>query len=191
MHSQKTIFYTDAILIGVFLSASSVTFYAIAGNLIEYLRKIILQATNVLNPIASELDALNDHRQMVQLILEGGKYSMLVALPVCTIYFTAGSHFIDLWMGTEYAEMSGNILAIITLSVLITIPHMTFRSILFGVSKHHIISNLRILEAASNLLLSVILIYPYGIIGVALGTAIPHVLFMGIILVSANLNLNF
>jgi hypothetical protein len=38
------------------------------------------------------------------------------------------------------------------------------------------------MEAAVNLLLSIVLVQTVGIVGVALGTAIPHVLFMGIAL---------
>ncbi len=59
---------------------------------------------------------------------------------------------------------------------------MTLSSVLYGISKHHIISRLRIYEAVSNLLLSIILVYPFGIVGVALGTAVPQLLFMGLIL---------
>ncbi len=179
---QKAIFYTDAIIIGVIMSAASVTFYAIAGNLIEYLRKLVLQAADVLNPVASELDAKNDSSKLSKLVLNGSKFTMCIALPISIIYYAAGSHFIELWMGEEYAELSGQVLAILSITVLLTTPHLTLSSVLYGISKHHLISNLRIIEAIFNLFFSIILAINYGIVGVALGTAIPQLLIMGIIL---------
>lgn len=179
---QKAIFYTDALIIGIMLSAASVTFYAIAGNLIDYLRKIILQTNDVLNPVASGFEASNEHERIIKLLLNGSKYSMTIALPVCVIYMTVGDHFINLWMGEEYAALSGKILFLLTFTTLVTMPHITISSILYGISKHNIISNLRIYEAISNLVLSIVLALKFGIIGVALGTAIPQIIFMGIVL---------
>jgi O-antigen/teichoic acid export membrane protein len=179
---QKAIFYTDALVIGAFLSVASVTFYAIAGNLIEYLRRLIMMSNSVLNPVASELEASNNKKNINSLIINGSKLSLLLALPICIVFFIVGDMFIGLWMGEEYVEQSSTILYILAFSTLIAVPHTTISSILYGVNKHKIIAHLRIFEAISNLVLSVTLIHYLGIAGVALGTAIPQALFMVIIL---------
>jgi O-antigen/teichoic acid export membrane protein len=179
---QKAIFYTDALVIGAFSSVASVTFYAIAGNLIEYLRRLIMMSNSVLNPVASELEASNNKKSINSLIINGSKLSFLLALPVCIVFFVVGDIFIGLWMGEEYADQSSTILYILAFSTLIAVPHTTISSILYGINKHKIIANLRIFEALSNLALSVTLIHYLGIAGVALGTAIPQALFMVIIL---------
>jgi O-antigen/teichoic acid export membrane protein len=53
---------------------------------------------------------------------------------------------------------------------------------LFGISKHGRLAVVTLIEAAANLALSILLVRPYGIIGDALGTAIPllctYILFM-------------
>lgn len=179
---QKIIFSTDAILIGIFMSASSVTFYAIAGSLIEYLRRLILISNSVLNPVASELESKNEMGKVNNVLIQGARFSILIALPISITYLTMGREFIGIWMGKEFSEASGDVLAILTVTTLLAIPHNTISNILYGISKHKIIANLRIIEAVANLCLSLILIQYMGITGVALGTAIPQLLLMVIVL---------
>ena len=54
--------------------------------------------------------------------------------------------------------------------------------VLFGIGKHGKLAVVALIEGISNLILSVLLVRPYGIIGDALGTAIPllgtYLLFM-------------
>jgi len=179
---QKVIFYTDALVIGLFVSASAVTFYAIAGNLIEYLRRLILLANSVLNPAISELESKAETGQIQELLIQGCKFSVLVALPICITYGVMGRSFIGLWMGSEYAQPSGDVLFILTLSTLMSLPQNTISNVLYGTSNHHMIAKLRTYEAVANLALSLVLVRFFGIVGVALGTAVPQVVIMGILL---------
>ena len=179
---QKAIFYTDALVIGIFLSASAVTFYAIAGNLIEYLRRLVIMANSVLNPVASELEGKQELDSISNLLIQGSRFSILFALPVCITYLTMGREFIGLWMGQEYSALSGDVLFVLTMTVLLAVPQNTISSILYGISRHKLIARLRVLEALCNLTLSLMLVNYLGIVGVALGTAIPQVIIMAIIL---------
>ena len=179
---QKAIYYTDALVIGIILNPSSVTYYAIAGNLIEYLRRLILISNNVLNPLVSELDSKNDKDSIQNVLIQGARLSMFLAIPIATVYLTMGRQFISHWMGSEYATPSGDVLCVLAVGVLISTPQSTISSILYGLSQHSIIAKLRMIEAFSNLALSLILINTLGIVGVALGTAIPQLILMALVL---------
>ena len=179
---QKAIYYTDALVIGIILNPASVTYYAIAGNLIEYLRRLILISNNVLNPLVSDLDSRNETEAIQKVLIQGTRLSMLLAMPIATIYLTMGRQFISHWMGNEYATLSGDVLCVLVVGVALSTPQNTISSILYGISRHSIIATLRIVEALSNLALSLVLIGSLGIVGVALGTAIPQVLLMAIVL---------
>ena len=179
---QKAIYYTDALVIGILLSPISVTYYAIAGNLIEYLRRLILISNNVLNPLVSELESKNDSESIQRVLVQGGRLSMLLALPIAAVYLTMGRQFISHWMGSEYASLSGDVLCVLAIGVAISTPQNTISSILYGISRHSIIARLRVVEALTNLVLSLVLIKSLGIVGVALGTAIPQVIIMAVIL---------
>jgi O-antigen/teichoic acid export membrane protein len=179
---DKAIFSTDALIIGIFLSAPAVTFYAIAGTLVTYLRKLIVLSNGVLNPVASKLESKNNMTSISQLLLNGSRYTVLITLPVCIVFLMLGEDFIRVWMGAEYTDLSPLVLYILALITLFAAPHNTINIILYGISRHKVVAYLRVLEAICNLILSIILIHPIGIAGVALGTAIPQFIFMVIAL---------
>ena len=179
---QKAIYYTDALVIGILLNPASVTFYAIAGNLIEYLRRLILISNNVLNPLVSEMESKDDSQSIHNVLVHGAKLSMLLAIPIAAVYLTMGRQFISHWMGSEYAVLSGDVLCVLAVGVMVSTPQNTISSVLYGISKHNIIARLRIVETVANLALSLVLIHILGIVGVALGTAIPQIVIMAIIL---------
>jgi len=179
---QKVIFYTDAIVIGFFLPASAITYYAIAGNLIEYLRKFVNSMASVLNPLTSELDAKKQPEKIQDVLVGGTKVSLLLGTPICIVYYFLGRRFIELWMGPEFGAPAASVLTILAVTHLLSMPHYTISSILYGLSRHHIIAYVRVFEAIANIGLSLVLIHRLGIVGVALGTAIPHIISVTFIL---------
>jgi O-antigen/teichoic acid export membrane protein len=179
---QKAIFYTDAIVIGFFLPASQITFYAIAGTLVEHLRQFVMAMTRVFNPMISEMETLDEGEKIKRVLLAGGKFAFLFGLPVCTVFVLMGRRFIDLWMGPEYGELSGRILVILAITHLLALPHYAIGNVLYGLARHKVLAVMRTFEATANLVLSVILIQSLGLVGVALGTAITHVAAVVLIL---------
>ena len=106
---QKIIFYTDAIVIGIFLPPSSITYYAIAGNLIEYLKKLVMSMAEVFNPLTSDFDEKREVRKIQTLVFQSTRISLMIGLPICIVYFTMGKQFIGLWMGSEFAHPAGSV----------------------------------------------------------------------------------
>ncbi len=175
---QQIIFYGANFIIAIFLPVSSVTFFAIAATLIEYMKKVIWAGTQVFNPLISELDAKNESSKIPMVLVQGTKLSLLLGFPVATVYFFMGKQFIGLWVGFEYSAITGSVLAILTVMTLFSLPHYTISGILMGLNKHRIIAYCRVFEAIANIGLSILLIRHFGIIGVALGTAIPHMVMV-------------
>lgn len=184
---QKAIYYADVIVIGIFLGPVQVTFFAIAGNLIEYLRRLMLISNNVLNPLVSDLETRNDSDSIRTVVTTGTRLSVLLAFPIAAIYLILGRQFIGNWMGAEYAVVSGDVLAILSLGAALSTPQSTISSALYGISRHSIIARLRIVEALANVALSLALVGTMGIIGVALGTVLPQIAIMTIVLPALSL----
>lgn len=180
--SQKITFATDALVIALFLPISLVTPYAIAGSLVNYLKSLLAVTTMIFNPVASDLRARGQNMEVQSLLVHGSRLSLFIALPVAIAYITSGSEFIGLWMGPQYSSQSGLILLILAIAHMIAIPTHAIGHVLYGLSKHRILAYVRIGEAVSNLILSVVLIGPFGLIGVAIGTLIPHAITAGLII---------
>lgn len=179
---QKLIFASDAIVISLFMPIAAVTYYAIAGNLIEYLRTLVAATAQVFNPLASEYAARHDQQGLGMLMLRSTRLTLIVGLPVIAAYVMLGDVFIGLWMGPEYAAQAGMVLVILALTQILSCPHNSVASILYGIGKHRNLAFMRIGEAIVNVVLSVALVGPMGIQGVALGTAIPHIIVIGVML---------
>jgi O-antigen/teichoic acid export membrane protein len=173
---QKIIFTSDAIIIGIFLPIASLTPYAIAGSLIEYLRMLLMSTAQVFNPIASHLFTLRQHDELGKVLIRGAKLTLLVALPIAVTYMISGSRFVSLWMGEEYAKTAGEVLLILAITQILSAPNHVAASILYGISQHRGVAIMRLVDGAISLTLNIVLIQKLGLIGVAIGTAISQVL---------------
>jgi O-antigen/teichoic acid export membrane protein len=172
---KRLIFYTDAIVIGIFMSPAAITLYSIANRLVTYLLQIS-ETMGVLTPTASEMGARNDQTTIKTMLILSTKYLLLVALPVAAVFFILGDTFITLWMGQQYAG-SASILSILTVAVLAHLLEMPAHTILLGLGRHKVVALFTLAQAVANLILSLILVKAYGLAGVALGTTIPTVAF--------------
>jgi O-antigen/teichoic acid export membrane protein len=174
--ASKVIFTTDALVIGFFMNVGWVTFYAIAGSLIDYLKQLMTTSSSIFNPVTSHFDALGEKEKVREVLCSGSRFNLFIGFPIAVTYILLGQEFLELWMGPEYALQGGNVLIVLAVTQLLTFHQYTISGIIFGLSKHKALAWWRVVEAIANLGLSVILIKPLGIVGVALGTAIPHIL---------------
>jgi O-antigen/teichoic acid export membrane protein len=179
---QKIIVASDAIIIAIFMKMSSVTYYAIAGSLIDPLRSLLASTALVFAPIASKLHATGNRQQLGKTAISGSKLILVIALPVVLTYMILGRTFIGLWMGPEFSQPSGAVLMILAWAMLASTPSFVLSMLLYGISQHNISAYLKLIEAAVNLILSIVLAQHFGIIGVALGTAIPHTIVSLVVL---------
>jgi O-antigen/teichoic acid export membrane protein len=177
----QIIYYTDNLLVGAFLSLEAVTFYVIAGGLVEQLRQVVSSMTMTFTPMASTFDANGKTAELKQLLTKGTNAALLVALPIAVALFFRGQTFIGLWMGDQYAAVSGNVLRILLIAHVFALANFTSGSIAYGLGKHRPIALWAAAEAAANVGLSVLLLGWLGLNGVAWGTVIPslavHLIF--------------
>jgi len=171
---QKIVYYSDSIVIGVLLGPVHVTYFVIGASLTEYMRRIVNQMTQMFTPLTSELQALREEQKIRDVLMQGTKLSLIIALPISIVFLTMGKRFISLWMGKEYGLLSGEVLIVLTIAHLFSVAQYTTQDILQGLNRHQICAVCRGIEAIANLILSVVLIRYWGIVGVAVGTAVPH-----------------
>lgn len=172
---RKVIYYTDSFVISYFLGASMVTYYSIPLTLIEYVRRLLLSMNEVFNPLTSEINSNNDIKTINKLLIVGTKYSFALALAPYIVILFMGKDFIRLWIGEEYAYNATHVLTILAITHCVSVLHLTSHEILYGIAKHKFAAYLYMAEAACNFFLSILLVKNYGIVGVAIGTALPHI----------------
>jgi O-antigen/teichoic acid export membrane protein len=105
-------------------------------------------------------------------------------MPIAVTFALLGDVFVGLWMGPEFMNSAAEVLLVLGLLQIVSAPHYVVSSVMYGMSQHHAIGYLRIGEAAVKLTLSIFLVQKYGIVGAAIGTAIPHAILTMLLLPS-------
>jgi O-antigen/teichoic acid export membrane protein len=104
MVAVQLVYQTDNVVVGVFVSASAVTFYSIGNSLCRYTQGLVGVMTATFTPAASTYDAAGDTSSLRALYYNGTRATMAVSLPILITLIFRGDNFIGVWMGREYRE---------------------------------------------------------------------------------------
>jgi len=173
--SNYLIYFTDAPVIGALLPVDQVTFFAIAAGLTIYARELVGGFSRTMTPLASKLEAETGKNSLQETTLRSARYCTLLMLPIFVTFILRGHLFISLWMGPSYADLSGHVLWILSLPWFVGASASVSASVILGIGQHKRVVPVAIAEGLGNLILSIALAKPMGVVGVAWGTAIPNI----------------
>lgn len=169
--------YGDSLVIGAFLPLGLITFFAIASGLTEYARALVGGVSQTVSPLASALDGRGQEHRVQEALVSGARLAMLVVTPVAITFLLRGPAFIALWMGTDYRELSGAVLRILTVALWAVSGYQVVTATVMGIGRHQGLVPAFLAEVVCNVALSVWWVRPYGIVGVAWGTTVPRLAF--------------
>ena len=168
--------YSDSLVIGAFLPVGMVTYFAIAGNLNDYARAVVSGISGTLTPRLSALQARGHHASLQSALLTSARLSSLAVLPIVVTFLVRGPSFIGLWMGPDYAQLSGQVLRILALTLVPLAGYQVVAAAMFGINKHGGLIPVFIAEAVANIILSIVWVRTHGVVGTAMGTMVPRVI---------------
>ena len=166
-------FKTDAMVIGTFLSSTAITYFAIGSRLVDYATEVVSSLAQIFVPMSSQLEATGDTSQLRKLFIAGNRACAMIIFPMTAILIVLGKSVIEAWVGFKYVQASYPVLIILLIPSTLMLAQAASGRILFGISKHKAWAWVVLAEGIANLVLSITLVRHYGIIGDALGTAIP------------------
>ncbi len=166
-------FKTDALVIGTFLSSAAITYFYAGSRLIDYAGDVLVGLAQIFVPMSSQSDAAGNMDRLRKIFVAGNRACAFTALPIMAVFIILGKSIIEVWVGKKYVEQGYPVLLILTIPYTLMLVQMASARILFGMGKHGKLAVVTLIEGAANLILSILLVRPYGIIGDALGTAIP------------------
>jgi O-antigen/teichoic acid export membrane protein len=158
---------SDAVVIGAFLGPQFVTFYMIAARLVDYAKETVISLTTVLTPAVSSWDARGKYQEIRGILVGGTRGVLYLVFPIQIGIWLFGDPFLTLWMDPEYATASGPVLAILSGHILLALGRQVPTRVLHGIGKVGFFSALSVGQAVVTLALSLSLVVPFGIIGVA------------------------
>jgi O-antigen/teichoic acid export membrane protein len=110
--------------------------------------------------------------QMRNTLVIGNRYSSFIAFSIAAVLFVMGKSIIQAWVGAEYVS-SYVILVTLMVPSALYLAQAASTKVLYGMARHHALAWILLVEGIANLTLSILLVRRYGILGVALGTAVP------------------
>ena len=172
MVAEKLRFGSDAAVIGVFLSSTAITYFAVGLRLVEYPATVVQSLALVFTPMSSHFDALGDHDRLQKVLLAGNRACAMTIFPMCATLIILGKPILEAWVGNRYLSSYAILVALVVPRTLY-LAQSASTKILLGMGLHRVLALVLLLEGASNMVLSILLLRHFGILGVAVGTAIP------------------
>lgn len=170
--SAKLNHSADPLVIGAILDTTAVAVWTVAQRLTQFAQYLTNQLNDALFPNVVDSDAAQRADRLQAILLQGTKLSLALAAPLCLGLIMLAEPLIFSWVGPEF---TGSVLPtqILLAVVLVRISTASANLILRGAGQHRLLAWTNATTAAVNILLSIILIRPFGLVGVALGTLIP------------------
>ena len=163
---------TDQVVIGLFLPMTAVAIFGVNQRLVELGRSLAGQIGNVLLPVAADLHARADQAKLRTVLIEGTKFGTAFMMVVAVQLFALSRPFLDLWVGPSFGE-GYPALVVLTVVSIAALAGDTSARILLTSDRQRVVALASMADAAANATLSVILVQRLGLLGVALGTAVP------------------
>lgn len=169
----------DALVIGRMIGNEAITDFDFGNKFFAPLAAVMYGISSVVMPAATKMNMEKDHGGLPMIFLKWSKIALSVVLPIGLYLFVLGPRFLAAWVGPEYEHTSGPITRILAPSFILYLPvRAVALPIMMGISRPGRPALFYLGLALANLGLSIVLVeMGYGIVGVALGTAIPQLIF--------------
>lgn len=180
--AESVINDANTLVIGAFLPVETITFFAIASTMTDYVRAVITGISYTLTPMVSALEGQRRDAAVAEVSLQGARFASLAVLPIVVTLALRGASFIGIWMGPAYTGPAGAVLTVLALPVWAFAGFHVVTGTMIGINRHRGLIPVFAGEAFMNVVLSIALIRDLGIVGVAWGMALPRLivsLFVG------------
>ncbi len=171
-------FRCDALVIGRWLDAAATTQFDLGSKFFEPLAGFVIGIGAVVMPAATRLKASGKIEDLRPVLLRWTRISFLLVLAIGTFLLLLGPEFLALWVGPEIAGPAGSVLRVLMVSFLVYLPvRGVSLPILMGLGQPVKPTVALLAMGVINIALSIALVGRLGLVGVALGTALPNIVF--------------
>jgi len=178
--ADRVRFQTDTLTVSFFIGLAAVAHYSIGTTLVLYYMDGIAAIIGVLIPVLSMQQSVSDIAGFRRSFLSGTRVAFASSAFIAFGMIAWSRAFVIRWMGHSFTDIYP-VIVILALAVFIETSQATAVNALYASLHQKAYAAINISEAAANLVLSLALARPYGMVGVALGTLIPSIIFRGIV----------
>jgi O-antigen/teichoic acid export membrane protein len=171
--ANKLNYELDEVVIGVFLGPAPVAVWAVADRIISGTQRLTNQGNAVLFPVVVDSEATQRIGRLQKVLLEGTRLSLATVLPIALVLIVLADPLIRAWIRKPEIMAAVPVIQILALAVALRVGNATSTTLLKGAGHIRRVAFVNIGSGLVNLVLSALLIGPFGLVGVAVGTVIP------------------
>lgn len=164
--------YTDALVIGRVLIVGLIPIFSIATRLTEMTKQFFTAAAGPTLGRLTELDGRGEEAALARYFLDTTRYFWTLGLFVSLMLCLDGRALIVAWVGRAFLP-SYRLMMILIAGWTLEYGWAPSQMILLARARHRFLAYLTLGEGAANLVLSILWARHYGLVGVAVGTAVP------------------
>ena len=170
--SAKLNYSSDTMVIGATLDTTAIALWTVGQRLTQLAQQLTSQLNGALFPVVVDSDATQRQDQLQTILIQGTKLSLALAAPLCLGLISLADPLIRRWVGTQFAA---SVLPLQIMLTIVLVRNVTASAnlILRGAGQHRLLTITNAGTAIVNVLLSILLVHPLGLLGLALGTLIP------------------
>jgi len=170
--ANKLNYSIDAIVIGVMLGTGAVAVWSIGQRLAEATQRVTNQLNDILFPNIVDHNASDRVDRLQRLFLVGTRLTLATVVPIAAVLLLMAGPLVHAWVGTEYSG-AVIIVQLLALVVVFRVGVATSTTLLKGAERHRLVALVNVVTAVVNVSLSIALVKPLGLAGVAIGTLVP------------------
>jgi O-antigen/teichoic acid export membrane protein len=155
------------------MSTVAITYFSFGARIVDYAQEFVSSLAQIFVPMSSQSEAKGDLTRLRKVYIAGNRVCALLILPITVILILLGKHVIRIWVGARYVPHSYPVLVVLIIPFALMLMQSASGRVLFGIGKHQSMAKVTLLEGIANLILSIALVPTLGIVGDALGTAVP------------------
>lgn len=165
---------TDPIIVTLFLPLPYVAAYAVALRIAESSLLLTKQAINAMTPLVAQVCGEGDAQKVRFMLVNAARFAfggaVILSTPVCCL----ARDILRLWVGPQF-EVAAPTLIVLMVAMALVVPQMVAANVLVMNGHHALSARAQVWGMALNVAVSVLLVRPLGLAGVAVGTLVATV----------------
>jgi len=175
---------TDVLLVQWFLGLPMVALYAVPLKIAEYAVLLVKPFVNNLTPLAARLGGAGDQEGIRHLMRLGSRLAVAPAVMLAASSAVFGRDALVHWVGPSFVE-GAPVMTLLLLSLALSLPQWVISAVFTMTGRHRFTAMASVAGLLVNLVASILLVHPFGLVGIALGTLCAALVVDALVVVAA------
>ncbi|WP_051683098.1 oligosaccharide flippase family protein [Salinicoccus luteus] len=172
--SQRLIFNITPSILGAVSGSVSIALFGIASALEGYIYTIASALNGLFLPKVTRLISReNSSENLLKLMIKVGRIQLLIIGLIIIGFIVLGREFIILWVGNEYILSFYSAILLIIPSI-VYLPQQIGNTAIIALNKIKLQAHVFIIMSVTNLMLSLVLSYFWGVLGASIAIFISY-----------------